>query len=104
MSRGPGRVQRGILEALEDGPLTGPDLARQVGAGEDSTRRALRRLEAGGRVVCLGFALGGGQRWGLPHLREARAALLSPEREAHLAAVMGPRFARSFRRAVVSGL
>lgn len=104
MSRGPGRVQRGILEALEAGPLSGPDLARTVGAGEDSTRRALRTLAASGRVVCLGFALGGGQRWGLPHLRDARAALWPPEREAHLAEVMGPRFARSFRRAVVSAL
>lgn len=104
MSRGPGRVQRGILGALEGGPLGTADLARHLGAREDSTRRALRGLEARGRVACLGFALGGGQRWGLPGVRDTRAALWPLEREAHLAAVMGPRFARSFRRAVVSGL
>ncbi|WP_019586902.1 hypothetical protein [Deinococcus apachensis] len=104
MSRGPGRVQRGILEALEGGPLGTADLARHVGAREDSTRRALRRLAARGRVVCLGFTLGGGLRWGLPDMRAARLALWPLEREARLCALMGPRFARSFRRAVVAAL
>lgn len=49
----------------------------------------------------MGFTLGGGQRWGL---QGARLALWPLEREARLCALMGPRFARSFQRAVVAAL
>ncbi|AWT35872.1 hypothetical protein DM785_10100 [Deinococcus actinosclerus] len=104
MSRGPGRVQRGILEALERGPLTGCELARTVQAEGDSTRRALRRLEAAGRVACLGFTPGNSKRWCLADELEARASLWPAERAAHLGDVMGARFMRSFRRALVAAL
>ena len=66
VSRGPGRVMRGVLDALEAGPLSAPRLALTVWASEGSTRRALRTLHHRRAVMCLGFELGSGQRWALP--------------------------------------
>jgi hypothetical protein len=106
MSRGPGRVMRGVLEALEAGPLSAPMLALTVGASEGSTRRALRTLRRRRAVVCLGFELGSGQRWaviGTP-AAEDLALLWSAERAARLTRVMGPRFAQWARRALVAAL
>jgi hypothetical protein len=55
MSRGPGRVQRGVLEALADGPADTEALAERVygcitRSGYEAIRRALRSLERQGRV------------------------------------------------------
>ena len=96
---------RAIVEALEAGPMSAPMLALAVGASEGSTRRALRKLQAGREVVCLGFEFTGGQRWALPGTAAEDLAHLWPaERVARLARVMGPRFTRSMRRLLVAAL
>lgn len=96
---------RGVLAALEAGPLSAPMLALTVKASEGSTRRALRTLQNRQAVICLGFEWSGGQRWALPGAVSEDLALLWPaERAAHLARVMGPRFAQSFRRVLVAAL
>ncbi|WP_407569105.1 hypothetical protein [Deinococcus altitudinis] len=106
MSRGPGRVMRGVLEALEAGPLSAPRLALTVGASEGSTRRALRTLARRRAVVCLGFEFTGGQRWALQGAAQVEdlATLWPPDRVERLTHFMGPRFTQSMRRALVSGL
>ncbi|GGR22508.1 hypothetical protein [Deinococcus ruber] len=105
MSRGPGRVMRGVLDALEAGPLSAPLLAQTVGASEGSTRRALRILQDRRAVVCLGFEMGSGQRWALPGTAaEDLAHLWTSERAARLTRVMGPRFTQWMRRALVAAL
>ncbi|WP_424951016.1 hypothetical protein [Deinococcus sp.] len=97
---------RGVLEALEAGPLSAPRLALTVGASEGSTRRALRTLQHRRAVVCLGFELGSGQRWAVADSSAAEdlVTLWPPDRVERLTHFMGPRFARSMRRALVSGL
>ena len=96
---------RGVLDALEAGPLSAPRLALTVGASEGSTRRALRTLRRRRAVVCLGFELGSGQRWALPGTAaEDLAHLWTAERAARLSRVMGPRFAQWARRALVAAL
>ena len=106
VSRGLGRVMRAVLEALGAGPLSAPLLARTVGASEGGTRRALRALQQRRAVVCLGFELTSGQRWAVTGSAAAEdLALLWPaDRVARLTRVMGPRFAQSVRRALVSAL
>ncbi|MGY2895444.1 hypothetical protein [Deinococcus sp. UYEF24] len=106
MSKGPGRVMRRVLEALGAGPLSAPVLALTVGASEGSTRRALRTLARRRAVVCLGFEFTGGQRWALQGAGAAEdlATLWPPERVERLTHFMGPRFARSMRRALVGAL
>jgi hypothetical protein len=108
MSRGPGHVQRGILEALEAGPLDVWNLARAVGASEASTRRALRGLAKGKRVACLGYSTRGGRRWGLTGdvqaARDEWAAVWPVERQQQTARVLGMRYVLALRRAVVSAL
>ncbi|MDV6376098.1 hypothetical protein [Deinococcus arenicola] len=80
MSRGPGRVMRGVLDALgQRVKLNTLELAQAVnpwgGASVDaSTRRALRTLHRAGRVHCLGFATGGVRVWCLPEY----AGILAP--------------------------
>ncbi len=97
---------REVLEALEAGPLSAPLLALTVGASEGSTRRALRTLLRRRAVVCLGFELGSGQRWGVTGTPEAEdlALLWTNERAVRLTRLMGPRFARWTRRALVAAL
>jgi len=97
---------RAVLEALEAGPLSAPMLALTVGASEGSTRRALRKLQARQAVVCLGFEWSGGQQWALHGAPQAEdlVTLWPAERVARLTHFMGPRFARSVRRLLVSGL
>lgn len=97
---------RAVLEALEAGPMSAHMLALTVGASEGSTRRALRKLQAGGDVVCLGFEFTGGQRWVLQGAAavEDLALLWPADRVARLTHFMGPRFTRSMRRALVSAL
>ena len=75
MSRGPGKVQRGVLDALQRGPLDTLELAGRVFQGqpspcaEASTRRALRKLHEAGQVHCLGVGWGGARRWCLAEHR-----------------------------------
>ena len=97
---------RAVLEALEAGPLSAPLLARTVGASEGGTRRTLRALQQRRAVVCLGFELTGGQRWAVTGSAATKdLALLWPaERVVRLNRIMGPRFAQSVRRALVSAL
>jgi hypothetical protein len=97
---------RAILGALEAGSLSAPMLALTVGASEGSTRRALRTLARRRAVVCLGFEFTGGQRWALHGAAPAEdlATLWPPDRVARLSRLMGPRFARSARRLLVSAL
>ncbi|CAM3623651.1 hypothetical protein DEFR109230_05620 [Deinococcus frigens] len=108
MSRGLGKVQRGILGALDAGPLDVWNLARAVGACEASTRRALYGLAKGKRVACLGYSTRGGKRWGLTaDVQAARnqwAAVWPVERQQHTARVLEVRYALALRRAVVSAL
>ncbi|MBB5374979.1 hypothetical protein HNQ07_000423 [Deinococcus metalli] len=102
MSRGPGRVQRAILQAVEGGPLDVWTLTLYAQASESSTRRALRALARAGRVASLGYGVRGGQRWGLPvQVAAMRAVADSFE---NLPARMGARFACSFRRCLISAL
>lgn len=108
MSRGPGRVQRAILEALDGGPVEVAALAVIAQADACSVRRALRALARSGRVACLGYGVRGGQRWGLPgDVEDARAFwadVWPPDRQVVTAQVMGARFMRSLRRSLVSVL
>lgn len=81
MSRGPGRVMRGILEALKGlGWATPEQLARALFervtvAALVSTRRALRALVRRGLVARLGFNLSGG---GVYCLKADRALYVCP--------------------------
>lgn len=82
MSRGDGRVMRGVLVALgQRVRLNTRELAAEVygphnwtHSDEVSTRRALRKLHAQGRVFCLGFDSYGSRVWCLPEV----AGLLTP--------------------------
>ncbi|MDO4244673.1 MAG: hypothetical protein Q4C89_01445 [Deinococcus sp.] len=104
MSRGPGRVQRALLDTLAHlGPARSDLLTLYAGASEDSTRRALRSLRKAGRVRFLGFAGRGVGVWCLPEDEEdARACLPDGDMLARVSAVMGPRFARSLARSMLS--
>lgn len=103
MSRGPGRVQRGILKTLERGPMDAPTLALHAGSSARSTGRALRTLRQGKAVCFLGFAGGGVGMWCLPeHEAEVRAVLLPDDLTAQVARLMGTRFARSLARSHLS--
>lgn len=105
MSRGPGRVQRGILETLERGPMDAPTLALYAGASARSAGRALRTLRQGKSVCFLGFAGRGVGMWCLPeHEAEVSAVLLSDDLAARVARLMGARFARSLVRSHLSML
>ena len=105
MSRGPGRVQRAVLHALEGGPLDAYTLTLHARASEESTRRALRTLAAAGRVRFLGFAGGGRGVWCLAEDEDAaRAAMLPPDVALSVARLMGARFARRLARFYTSTL
>lgn len=104
MSRGLGRAQRTILEVMASGPMDVSTLALHAGTSEASTRRALRRLAAAGQVQSMGYASKGGKLWGLPDDVAARLEVWPPDREARLSELMGARFARSFRRALIAML
>lgn len=104
MSRGPGKVQRALLDTLaRTGPARADLLTLYAGASEDSTRRALRGLRKAGRVRFLGFAGRGVGVWCLPEDEEdARACLPDRDALARVSALMGPRFARSLARSALS--
>ena len=104
MSRGTGRVQRGILAALSRGALDTYTLTLYAGASEESTRRALRTLRRAGQVACLGFAGRGGAKWCLAEDEAEYRDVWPVSRQLHLTSVMGSRYAASFRRLVVSAL
>lgn len=75
MSRGPGKVQRGVLDALGRwGKLSTPELTGAVfpmwgNSHLSSVRRALRALHRAGRVHCLGADLSGSNTWCLSEHR-----------------------------------
>jgi len=94
-----------VLRVLEAGGETfdTATLALHAGASLDSTRRALRKLRRAGRVAGLGYGPRG-KVWGLPGAVTWRREVWPADREAHLSSVMGPRFARAFRRAVLGAL
>lgn len=106
MSKGPGRVQRAILETLERrGPEDVYMLALYAGARRDSVGRALRRLRRARAVVFLGWHGRGGGLWCLPSQEEeARAHLLPPELLPDIVRLLGVRQTRSLARAYVSDL
>lgn len=106
VSRGPGRVQRAILDTLARvGPLGADVLALYASSSPGSVRRALRTLKKRRAVCFLGFARHGVGLWCLPSQEaEARAHLLEGDRLARVSAVMGPRFARSLARSLRSML
>ncbi|MPY67814.1 hypothetical protein F8S09_14170 [Deinococcus sp. SDU3-2] len=67
MSRGPGRVMVALLETLEqDCSGISGELAARVGSSSESTRRALRKLRASGRVALLGVQADGARVWFVP--------------------------------------
>lgn len=105
MSKGPGRVQRGVLKVLEAGPLSSEEVALKVGASHESTRRALRRLTVLGQVRRVGFAGRGALMWCLAEdLPDVRAALPDAEMLGRVAALMGRRWAASWYRGQVGSL
>lgn len=76
MSRGPGRVMVALLETLErDYSGTSRELAERVRSSSESTRRALRKLEASGRVALLGAQADGARVWCMPRIARVLALL-----------------------------
>jgi len=103
MSRGPGRVQRAILDVLSVAALDTFTLSLHAGTSQESTRRALRSLRRAGRVTWLGFAGRGGGKWYLPE--DAALYDVWPEASRRkLEGVLGPRSFASFRRMMVTCL
>lgn len=75
MSRGPGKVMRGVLVALgrhgklSTAGVTGELFPMWGDSHLSSVRRALRKLNARGQVHCLGPDLHGVNTWCLPEHR-----------------------------------
>lgn len=78
-------------------------LALRAQADPNSTRRALAKLHAAGKIKRLGFASRGLLVWCLPEdVPGAQGHILPPDRLAHVGAVIGPRFAGSLARSMLS--
>ncbi|MBZ9750719.1 hypothetical protein K7W42_07580 [Deinococcus sp. HMF7604] len=98
MSRGRGRVMRGVLGAL-GGPvkLSTPEICGAVfphggtAAHLSSVRRALRVLHAEGVVCCLGADLGGFKVWCLRSRRHLLDAYGQPHGGVTLGELLGTR-------------
>lgn len=92
-------MQRGILAFLAKRPQSAQNVALYVGAGDESTRRALRTLHEKGLVCYLGQCMDGRGAWCLPeHEEAARARLLPDDLWPDVVKVFGLRQARRLRR------